>query len=101
MSLPFRAALFGALLSTAFCLSTRALSLNFSNSNPVIVNDSGSPPTKAAPYPSSLTVTGVTGQVITKATVTLKGFTHGFPSDVTMLLVAPAGQKLILLSEVG
>ena len=41
----------------------------------------------AAPYPSSITVAGVVGSVI-KATVTLNGFTHAFPHDVS----APARQ---------
>ncbi len=88
------------LASTAACRSL-AVSLTFSNSSLITINDSSSPPTRAAPYPSSVSVTGLTGQVVRKATVTISGFTHGFPSDVTILLVSPAGHKVIIMSEVG
>lgn len=78
-----------------------AVVFSFSNTNLIVINDSAAPPTKAALYPSTLTVTGLAGQVIGKATVTVAGFTHDFPSDVTMLLLGPTGQKAIILSEVG
>ena len=94
---PFGVALLACLIS----FRVPALSYTFSNTNLVAINDSTSPPTKAGLYPSTLTVTGLTGQVITKAAVTLTQFTHEFPSDVTILLVGPAGQKSIVISEVG
>lgn len=73
----------------------------FSNTNYITINDSTSPPTIATPYPSSITVTGLNGQFVTKATVTLQGFSHTFPSDVDIILQSPDGQMSVLMSEVG
>ena len=101
MSLSFHATVIVWLFICASALPGFAVSLSLSNTSLIMINDSGSPPTKAAPYPTSVSVSGFTGQTITKATLTVNGFSHGFPSDVTMLLVAPTGQKLIVLSEVG
>lgn len=73
----------------------------FSNTNTIVINDSASPPTIATPYPATNTVTGLGGSVISKVTVTLHGFGHGFPSDVSVLLVGPQGQNSILMAQVG
>jgi hypothetical protein len=54
----------------------------------------------ANPYPSDLSVSGVTGTV-TKVTATLHGFEHSFPQDVDVLLVGPQGQTSYLMSDVG
>ncbi|HEV8579257.1 MAG TPA: proprotein convertase P-domain-containing protein [Thermoanaerobaculia bacterium] len=54
----------------------------------------------AAPYPSNVSVSGITGTV-SKVTVTLTNVNHTFPDDVDMLLVGPAGQKVILMSDAG
>jgi subtilisin-like proprotein convertase family protein len=78
-----------------------AASVTFSNANTVTINDSVTPPTAATPYPSSISVSGFPGQVVSKATVSLYGFTHGFASDVDILLLGPQGQKTILLANVG
>jgi subtilisin-like proprotein convertase family protein len=67
----------------------------FSNPAQIVINDAG----VADPYPSNITVSGVTNPV-TKVTVTLTGFDHTFPSDVDVLLVGPGGQKFILVSDV-
>jgi subtilisin-like proprotein convertase family protein len=75
--------------------------LNFSNTNYLAINDSDNPPTVASPYPSAITVSGLTGEVITNLTVTLNGFTHSFPSDVNIILVGPQGQTALLMSNVG
>jgi subtilisin-like proprotein convertase family protein len=81
--------------------SIRAASVTSSNANVITFNESMTPPTAATPYPSSITVSGFAGQVVTKATVTLFGFTHGFPSDADMLLVGPQGQKTIVMANAG
>jgi uncharacterized repeat protein (TIGR01451 family) len=70
--------------------------LSFTNTVPIIIPDRGI----AAPYPSAITVAGVTG-LVGKVTVKLNGFTHGFPSDVDAMLVGPQGQKLMLMSDAG
>jgi len=67
----------------------------FSNATAITINDTA----PAAPYPSNITVAGLTNPV-TKVTVTVTGFNHTFPSDVDMLLVGPTGQKFILVSDV-
>ena len=66
-----------------------ACTRTFSNPALITINDAG----PATPYPSNITVAGVTNPV-TKVTVTITGFNHTFPSDVDMLLVGPAGRSL-------
>lgn len=74
----------------------------FSNTNQITINDSMNPPTKAGPYPSTINVSGFTNNlVVSKVTATFYGFTHGFPSDVTMLLVGPQGQNAVIMAETG
>jgi hypothetical protein len=73
----------------------------FSNPAPVGLVESNPPPTAASPYPSGLTVTGLTGWKVAKATVTLHELSHTFPSDINMLLVGPQGQSAILMSQTG
>ena len=54
----------------------------------------------ASPYTNQITVTNVTG-LVNKVTVRLQGFQHTWPADVDMLLVGPAGQKVVLMSDAG
>ncbi|HEX9960739.1 MAG TPA: proprotein convertase P-domain-containing protein, partial [Pyrinomonadaceae bacterium] len=54
----------------------------------------------AAPYPSAINVANVIG-VIDKVTVKLNNFTHTFPGDVDIMLVGPAGQNVMLMSDAG
>jgi subtilisin-like proprotein convertase family protein len=68
----------------------------FSNRTRIAVNDA----TIANPYPSSIEVSGVRGG-IEKLTVTVNDFGHSFPDDVDVLLVAPNGQSIVLMSDVG
>jgi len=79
----------------------RAQTFSFSNTNPIPINDSGTPPTTADLYPSSISVSGLAGQSISHLTVTLHGLTHTFPSDLDILLAGPGGQISMLMSEVG
>lgn len=64
--------------------------------NPITINPVGT----ANPYPSTINVSGRTG-VVTKVTVTLDGFSHIFPDDVDVMLVAPNETSAIILSDVG
>lgn len=68
----------------------------FENNNTITI-PSG---TTASPYPSTLSVSGLTG-VITRVTVILGGLAHTFPDDVDILLVSPGGQKVMLMSDAG
>jgi subtilisin-like proprotein convertase family protein len=75
--------------------------LTFSNTNFINLNENPSPPTPATPYPSTNLINGFSGQVVQKVTVTLQGFSHSFPSDATILLVGPHGQKCVLMANAG
>ena len=67
-------------------------SATFSNPAAITIPNSGS----ATPYPSNITISGLAGTVA-DVNVSLFGFTHANPDDVDILLVGPAGQKMILL----
>ena len=69
---------------------------SFANTNAIIIPDHGI----AAPYPSTITVAGLTG-LVSKATVKLNGVTHAFPKDIGVLLVSPSGTKSVVMSGVG
>jgi len=72
-------------------------------SNNTLVNlPSGQPATTsgpAAPYPSDIAVSGLSGNKV--ITVQLTGVTHTFPGDLDFLLVGPGGQKYIFASDSG
>lgn len=71
------------------------------NPNSITINDAtASAVGLATPYPSTVTITNLQGS-ITKVTVTLNNMTHGYPDDVDILLVSPAGQKVVLMSDTG
>lgn len=55
---------------------------------------------QGTPYPSTIMVAGLTGRV-RSMTVTLQGLTHTFADDLDILLVGPAGQKVMLMSDAG
>ena len=85
--------------STAFSVNVNpppAGTLTFTNTFPVTIPDQGA----GSPYPSVINVTGL-GGTITEATVQLTGFSHTWPADVDLLLVSPAGQALLLMSDAG
>jgi subtilisin-like proprotein convertase family protein len=75
----------------------------FSNSGAITINDATGDcagPGQASPYPSQITVSGLTG-TITDVKVTLTGLSHTFPDDVDVLLVGPFGQSTILMADTG
>src|SRR3954453_16764991 len=53
-----------------------------------------------SPYPSNNTLSGMTGS-INKVTATINNFTHSSASDVDLLLVAPTGANLELMSDLN
>jgi subtilisin-like proprotein convertase family protein/(2Fe-2S) ferredoxin len=54
----------------------------------------------ANPYPSDIQISGLNG-LTTGVTVNLENFSHQFPDDVDVLLVAPDGRKIVLMSDAG
>jgi subtilisin-like proprotein convertase family protein len=69
---------------------------SFSNNSPIVITDG----TTATPYPSEINVASLRG-TIQKLTVTLNELQHSFPDDVDVMLVAPNGQSIVLMSDVG
>ena len=67
---------------------------SFCNAAPITIRDANS----ALPYPSTLTVSGASAGSY-KVTVTLKGMNHQTLLDIDMLLVGPAGQTVMLMSD--
>lgn len=76
----------------------------YSNPAPITINTHPTPISNAsfpaAPYPSQIAVSGMTGTV-TRVAVTLKGLTHNRFSTVDLLLVGPGGEKFDFLSDSG
>lgn len=72
----------------------------FSNPTPIIVADATTVIGTGNPYPSNIDISGLTGTV-SKLRVTLRGFSHTFPGDIAIMLVAPNGRNIILQSDVG
>ncbi len=73
------------------------------NTTSILVPATGTGATTGAPanpFPSAINIAGVTGTV-TKVTATITNFNHTFPSDVDVLLIGPAGQRVMLMSDVG
>ena len=73
----------------------------FTNTRNIAIND-GEPVGLANPYPSEITVSGFPeGSRITDVNLSLNGFTHEFPFDVNVLLVAPSGATALVMSDAG
>jgi uncharacterized repeat protein (TIGR01451 family) len=70
---------------------------NYSSSTGIVIPQIG----PGIPYPSDIVVSGLTNMLVSKATVTLNGFTHTFPHDVNVLLASPAGQELVVMGHAG
>lgn len=74
----------------------------FSNTTSIEIPPAGSANQTgpATPYPSNITVSGLAG-LVTKVQVVFHGLTHGALNDVDALVVAPTGQNLVVMSDVG
>jgi hypothetical protein len=53
------------------------------------------------PYPSTLQVVGFKKARILDVDVTLRDLEHEFPQDIDVLLVAPGGRSLVVMSDSG
>ena len=87
-----------ALLALAGSAKCIAATINiYGNASPITINDNA----PASIYPSVINVSNIPGNVITKASIQLTGFTHAWPSDVDIVLVAPDGTRSIVMSDAG
>ena len=66
------------------------------NTNSITISNVGT----ALPYPSEIQVAGLTG-LVTGVSVSLENFSHTSPDDVDILLVAPNGRSVVLMSDAG
>jgi len=82
-----------AALLAALLIPAHAPATPFSNTTPITINDGA-----ASLYPSTITPTGLLGTV-NKVTVKLNGLAHTFLSDIDVLLVAPNGTAVVLMSD--
>lgn len=55
---------------------------------------------QASVYPTTINVAGLQGR-ISKVKVKLTGLSHTFPDDLDILLVAPGGKGVVLMSDAG
>lgn len=73
--------------------------VTFSSTTTITIPGTGTGPGASAPYGTTVTASGLTGNKL--ITLTLNGLSHTFPGDIDMLLVGPGGQKFIPMSDVG
>jgi subtilisin-like proprotein convertase family protein len=111
-SFTFRAAsdLGGALVATLQCQDNNlsyTTNVSFGFATPAAASFAGSNQITipyygaASPYPAFITVSNLTGQFVTGATVSLSNLTHSFPHDINVLLVSPSGSNVLLMSHTG
>ncbi|HKQ36617.1 MAG TPA: Calx-beta domain-containing protein [Verrucomicrobiae bacterium] len=70
--------------------------ITFESTNRITIFDG----TPAVPYPSTINVSGLSG-VVGRVEVTLSNLSHTFPDDIDILLVAPNGRSVVVMSDVG
>ena len=81
-------------------LNVLDVATQFCNTTSIVIPATGTSPVAAAPYPSIITASGLSG-TITGVRVTLYNAPHGNPDDVDILLVGPGGQNIIMMSDSG
>jgi subtilisin-like proprotein convertase family protein len=69
----------------------------FTNTTAMLIPGTGTGPGASAPYGTTITTSGLTGNKNVRLELT--GLSHTFPGDIDVLLVGPAGQKYVVLSD--
>lgn len=83
------------------CLSSVAFGqVSFTNTDTIFIQDGAVVPIPGKPYPSQIIVDKEKG-IVAGARVTLHDLHHNFPDGIDLLLVAPDGTNVTLLSDVG
>ena len=70
----------------------------FTNASPISISATRE---AANPFPSKLNVAGFKQGKLLDLNVTLSGFSHTYPGDVDVLLVAPNGSSAVIFSDLG
>jgi subtilisin-like proprotein convertase family protein len=97
----------GLAVVAALGLASAASAATISNNEGITINDGGIcdannmaiEPGPATPYPSEIAVSGLGS--VSDVNVTVTGLSHTFPDDIGLLLVSPAGQSVILMTDSG
>jgi subtilisin-like proprotein convertase family protein len=84
-------------LGTAYPSPATAVDTEAANPTPIVITEDV---TEAAPYPSSITISGAATHTL-DVDVTLHGLAHTFPDDISVAVVGPQGQAVLLMSAVG
>jgi subtilisin-like proprotein convertase family protein len=83
--------------------SGKAVTRTFSSTDGMNIPNRSSEPANgpADPYPSTISVDGFRKAKLVDVDLTLRGFSHEFPTDVDIMLVAPDGRNAVVMSDVG
>lgn len=84
------------LLDNWSIVAYRNVPTSIANNTAVTIPSAGA----ANVYPSTIEAAGFNGE-LNRLTVTLNGLAHEFPDDLDILLVAPNGQSVLLMSDAG
>lgn len=96
-SIPKRISSWVLLCFASFFLAVTAFGqIVVPNNTPITIRDNNT----ADPYPATIRVTGYTG-VVEKVVVRLNDITHAYPDDIDILLLAPSGKQVVLMSDAG
>lgn len=87
---------FVVLLSLIGVLPALAATVTRGSAASITIADAGA----ASPYPATIDVGGLYGG-ITDVNVTLSGLSHEASTDITVLLVGPFGQSVVLMDDAG
>jgi subtilisin-like proprotein convertase family protein len=79
---------------------SKTVSRTFSNESATVI-PAGAGVEQSSPYPSEIQVSGFKKGKTLDVNVRLNGFNHEYPRDVDVLLVAPNGQSIMLMSDAG
>ena len=88
--------LFVVLFLLAGTLPALAATVSRTSAASITIAETGA----ASPYPSTIDVGGLYGGII-DLNVTISGLSHEVPTDITLLLVGPAGQSVVLMDDAG
>ena len=80
-----------------------AVPVSFTNSTTIAIPGTGDGDpfgVPASPYPSPITVSGLSGKVL-DVNVTINGLNHASSADVEVMLAGPSGQTVALMTDAG